>query len=76
MKEFDRVERKQLVNDLSDLINKHSIENMSNTPDFIIAEYLVQCLENWNKSVTSRNDWFYSPDGTHIIDPMKPNSIE
>ena len=27
------------------LINKHSIETSSNTPDFILAEYLCSCLK-------------------------------
>lgn len=30
---------------LEKLINQHSMENGSNTPDFILAEYLTQCLE-------------------------------
>jgi len=31
--------------ELEHLINKHSMENRSNTPDFILADYLVRCLE-------------------------------
>ncbi len=29
---------------LSNLINRHSMENKSNTPDFILAQYLSSCL--------------------------------
>lgn len=29
----------------------HSKESDSNTPDYIIAEYLVNCLDNYNKTV-------------------------
>ena len=37
--------------ELTRLINKHSLENQSNTPDFILAEYLVASLEAFNYSV-------------------------
>ena len=40
------------------LINKYSKENGSDTPDFILAEYLVNCLENFDKIVNQRNEWY------------------
>lgn len=36
---------------LEELINRYSKEVTSNTPDFILAEYLYRCLQNFN-SVT------------------------
>ena len=30
--------------ELAALINKYSLERPSNLPDFVLAEYLVQCL--------------------------------
>jgi hypothetical protein len=44
--------------ELKDLINYHSMENGSNTPDFILADYLVECLEAYNKAVKSRETWY------------------
>lgn len=44
--------------ELEQLINKHSVENGSNTPDFILAEYVVQCLLTFNNSVNSRERWY------------------
>jgi hypothetical protein len=44
--------------ELIQLINKHSIENGSDTPDFILAEYLVSCLINYQRIVKSRNEWY------------------
>lgn len=44
--------------DLCSLINAHSIENGSNTPDFLLAEYLQGCLDLWNKSVNARDKWY------------------
>lgn len=44
--------------ELENLINSHSIENGSNTPDFILAEYLSICLMAFEKSVGSRDVWY------------------
>ncbi len=40
--------------ELTSLINKHSLENDSNTHDFVSAKYLVDCLEAYNKAVSKR----------------------
>ena len=39
---------------LIELINKESIENGSNTPDYILADYLVGCLSNFNENINNR----------------------
>lgn len=39
------------LKDLTGLINKYSKENSSNTPDWILAEYLESCLEVFNKTI-------------------------
>lgn len=44
--------------DLEHLINKYSLENGSNTPDFLLAEYLVDCLYAYNTSVMKRETWY------------------
>ena len=40
------------------LLNKYSKENDSNTPDFILAEYLMLCLETYNKTLQVRESWY------------------
>lgn len=44
--------------ELQTLINKYNLENKSDTPDFILAEYLKNCLEAYNKAVQARDKWF------------------
>lgn len=44
--------------ELADLINRHSLENCSNTPDFILAEYLADCLDQFNKASNAREKWY------------------
>lgn len=40
--------------ELSKLINKYSKENGSNTPDYILARYLDDCLKNFDKTIKLR----------------------
>lgn len=47
--------------ELQDLINRYSLENGSNTPDFILADYLADCLMTFDKAVSRRHDWFGHP---------------
>lgn len=44
--------------DLQQLINKHSLEKYSNTPDFILANYLVECLMAFNYASSTREYWY------------------
>lgn len=44
--------------ELTELINKHSQENESNTPDFILADYLSNCLYIWNTMIQKREEWY------------------
>lgn len=43
--------------ELSSLLNRFSKENDSDTPDFILAEYLRGCLELYNKAVNQKKEW-------------------
>lgn len=44
--------------ELTCLINRHSIEGGSNTPDFILARHLVNCLNAYTAAVNSREVWY------------------
>lgn len=44
--------------ELEQLINKHSKENGSNTPDFILAEFLHNCLIAFDQAVDRRETWY------------------
>jgi len=43
---------------LTILLDKWSQENGSDTPDFILAKYLRQCLQNFNEAVNHREKWY------------------
>ena len=40
----DTLCKRTLVGDIAAAINYHSAENESDTPDFVLAEFLVGCL--------------------------------
>jgi len=44
--------------ELKSLLNRYSKENNSNTPDFVLSEYLINCLKAYNKALKSRDKWF------------------
>jgi hypothetical protein len=54
-----RIEKRNaLQKDFEHCINRNSIENESNTPDFVLAEYLVACVEAWNVGCRARDKWY------------------
>ena len=59
--------------ELEELINRHSLENGSDTPDFILADYLCECLMTWNLTTRRREQWFgRQPKVVDIVNPPKP----
>ena len=68
---MEQEKKVQLIQDFATAINKVSGENESNTPDFILANYLVMCLENFNHAVKGKDDWYgvyLEPANKHFID--------
>ena len=43
--------------ELAELINKYSMEKPSNTPDYILAHYLLQCLMAYDSLKRSNDAW-------------------
>jgi hypothetical protein len=44
--------------ELTKLINNHSLENITNTPDFIISNYLINCLRSYHTLHFNRDIWY------------------
>lgn len=43
---------------LASVLNRHSRENGSNTPDWILAQYLANCLDAYDVAVGARAQWY------------------
>lgn len=53
--------RTEFENKLRELINHSCMENDSNTPDFILATYLTDCLASFDKALEARELWYGRP---------------
>ena len=47
-----------LEHSIASALNRWSAENPSNTPDFILAQFLLGCLAAWNQGVQQRETWY------------------
>ncbi len=54
--ESDRIEL--FKKDIAYVINKHSMEDESNTPDYVLANYLYNCLLAFNRGVNDRTEFY------------------
>jgi len=48
----------QIKREFAVVINRHSLEKRSNTPDFILAEYLMDCLDTYKKIHDANEKWY------------------
>jgi hypothetical protein len=53
---------------LTDLINKKSMENGSNTPDYILAAYVIKCMHLLDWIIGVREKWY----GVHLSPLSNP----
>ena len=57
--------------DLEHLLNRFCMENESNTPDFILANYLQNCLNAFTLATKNRDKWYsvhLEPANSHFIE--------
>jgi hypothetical protein len=43
---------------LTQLINQYSKENSNNTPDYLLANFLIGCMDTFDLTVRRRDEWF------------------
>jgi hypothetical protein len=46
------------LTDLQRLINRHSVENASDTPDFILAQFVAGVVREFSLTVKQRDSWW------------------
>lgn len=52
--------------ELENLINRYSVENLSDTPDFILANYINDCLYVFETATLARDKWYGFKTMKHI----------
>lgn len=58
LEDNDRPPLTAFEQELRKFINSAHMENASNTPDFILAEYLNTCLKAFNVATRRRESWY------------------
>lgn len=66
------MERLFLREKIEQAINSVSAENGSNTPDFILSAYLIDCLTAFDKAVNAREKWYGRPEAARVALPTPP----
>lgn len=54
----EEVDESLFEQELAALLNSHSKENDSDTPDFLLAEFLLGCLKVYTITSNKRDDWY------------------
>lgn len=60
--------------EIENAVNRHSAENGSNTPDFILAQFLMGSLRAFDAAVNARETW-YGRDQTGLADANGPAPV-
>jgi hypothetical protein len=48
-------EEKTFEKELTTILNQHCVEDASDTPDYVLARYLKECLNAFNNAIISRD---------------------
>ena len=55
----ERQDYQEIVSDIARVVNKYSLEQESQTPDYILAEYMLKSLSDLNRLMRDRDYWYY-----------------
>lgn len=58
--------KQEIIREFAGIINRYSLENDSNTPDFLLAEYLYDCLLSGQLLVCTRTVWYNPTDSGRL----------
>lgn len=55
---IEAAEQKEFESELTNLVNRYSLGSGSNTPDYILAQYIRNSLNDFNAAVNMREEWY------------------
>jgi len=61
--------------ELTSLINRHSLEGKSGTPDFILAKFMHQALSAFEEAVCLRDAWYSDSRGVNMVSGVSDTDI-
>ncbi len=74
----DAKKKEALAKELSDVVNKHGVDNYSGTPDWVLANMLVDFLESYGTWVRVRDQMVEGsiPEKEDFIRRIGPPTLE
>jgi uncharacterized protein YecE (DUF72 family) len=63
-----------LREELAVLLNQYSAEVGCDTPDFVLAQFLMECLAAFDSAVCAREQWYGRPAGSGAAIPVCTNA--
>ena len=60
----ERQDYQEIVRDIARVVNKYSLEQESQTPDYILAEYMLKSLSDLNRLMRDRDYWYFGTEDT------------
>ena len=54
----ERQDYQEIVRDIAHVVNMYSLEQESQTPDYILAEYMLKSLSDLNRLMRDRDYWY------------------
>ncbi len=67
-------ENNGLRSEIKAALNRASAENASDTPDHILADYLLGCLAAFDAAVNARRDWHSTENTRDWVDQIAPSA--
>ena len=55
---MDLSKNEELKNELSRVAQKYGLVEASDTPDFIVIEFIINTLKSFNKATKERDKWY------------------
>jgi hypothetical protein len=65
----------QLQNDLAAVLNRHCFDNLSNTPDFVLAKMVMGFLLAYSDATAENMRWHEWPSLSHKLGLDKPPEV-
>ena len=62
--------------ELAVLLNKYSLDNEVNTPDYILAEYVFHSILNYKEAIASRDFHRYANKASMMMYPLEEQIVK
>lgn len=56
------INEEKLISELKEIFNRYSVDNALNTPDFLLAEYVVNVLKAYGQAHSTTEEWHKHDD--------------